>query len=297
MSAQVLVNSQQPHVTRDLLSKLDVNGPRYTSYPTADRFVEAFGPAQYQQALSQRSQGALGGAAMPLSVYVHIPFCESVCYYCACNKVITKHHERSHEYLEALQTEIDLHVAQLGRGQPVSQVHFGGGSPTFLSDDELERLLSMLQTAFRFVPGGEYSIEVDPRTVDAGRRRSACRRRPRGRRRGRSRRRRARPRRARSGRRWAGQRWSEPGWSGRRCALPRPPPRRPARRGCRPRARRRADGRGSRRRGPCRRRGPRRRRPLRCARARCRPRGRRRPRRARPACRRGPRRRPRWRRP
>ncbi|MES2089273.1 MAG: oxygen-independent coproporphyrinogen III oxidase [Pseudomonadota bacterium] len=169
MSAQVLANSQQPHVTRDLLSKLDVNGPRYTSYPTADRFVEAFGPTQYQQALSQRSQGALGGAAMPLSVYVHIPFCESVCYYCACNKVITKHHERAHEYLEALQTEIDLHVAQLGRGQPVSQVHFGGGSPTFLSDDELERLLSMLQTAFRFVPGGEYSIEVDPRTVDAGR--------------------------------------------------------------------------------------------------------------------------------
>ena len=168
MSTQVLANSQPPIVTRDMLARLDVSGPRYTSYPTADRFVEAFGPSQYQQALSQRAD-AVGGAAMPLSVYVHIPFCESVCYYCACNKVITKHHERAAEYLDALQREIDLHVSVLGRGQAVSQVHFGGGSPTFLNDDELERLLGMLQSAFRFVPGGEYSIEIDPRTIDAAR--------------------------------------------------------------------------------------------------------------------------------
>ncbi len=72
------------------------------------------------------------GGKPPLSVYVHIPFCESVCYYCACNKVITKHHERAAEYLEALEREIDLHTAELGRGQPVSQLHLGGGTPTFL---------------------------------------------------------------------------------------------------------------------------------------------------------------------
>lgn len=160
-----------PIVSRDLLSRLDVSGPRYTSYPTADRFVEAFGAEQYQQALQQRGHGvgALTGGASALSVYVHIPFCESVCYYCACNKVITKHHERAVEYLNALRMEIDLVCAQLGRGQTLSQLHFGGGTPTFLSDDQLEGLLDTLQTAFRFVPGGEYAIEIDPRTVSAHR--------------------------------------------------------------------------------------------------------------------------------
>jgi len=172
MSEPVLLsNNTAPAISKEMLARLDVSGPRYTSYPTADRFVEAYGPAQYMQALQQRVEGAgaVGGAATPLSIYVHIPFCESVCYYCACNKVITKHHERATEYLEALRKEIELVVAQLGRGQAVSQLHFGGGSPTFLSDDELEGLLSTLQSAFRFVPGGEYSIEIDPRTIDPAR--------------------------------------------------------------------------------------------------------------------------------
>lgn len=160
-----------PIISSEVLTRLDVSGPRYTSYPTADRFVEAFGPAQHRQALVQRSEGAgaMAGGAVPLSLYVHIPFCESVCYYCACNKVITRHHGRATEYLEALRTEVQLVVDQIGRGQAVSQLHLGGGSPTFLSDDELEGLLTMLQDAFRFVPGGEYAIEVDPRTVDAAR--------------------------------------------------------------------------------------------------------------------------------
>ena len=117
-----------PVLTEAMLRRLDVPGPRYTSYPTADRFVEAFGPTEYAQALNQRAQGAMVGGKAPLSLYVHIPFCESVCYYCACNKVITKHHDRAAEYLDVLEAEIGLHTAVLGSGQSVSQVHFGGGS-------------------------------------------------------------------------------------------------------------------------------------------------------------------------
>ncbi|MFZ2986897.1 oxygen-independent coproporphyrinogen III oxidase, partial [Ideonella sp.] len=152
-----------------LLKQFDVPGPRYTSYPTADRFVEAFAPADYAGALAQRAEGAMVGGRAPLSVYVHVPFCESVCYYCACNKVITKHHDRATEYLDALAVEIDLHHKALGERQTLSQLHFGGGSPTFLSDEELARTMSMLRSAFRIAPNAEVSIEVDPRTASAAR--------------------------------------------------------------------------------------------------------------------------------
>ena len=154
-------------VSPELLRRFDVPGPRYTSYPTADRFVEAFGADDYIQALKQRRSGV--AMAMPLSLYVHIPFCESLCYYCACNKIITKHHSRAEEYLRYLSREIDLHTAHVGVGQSISQLHLGGGSPTFLSDPELRELMAMLRRSFTLVPGGEYSIEIDPRTVDAGR--------------------------------------------------------------------------------------------------------------------------------
>jgi oxygen-independent coproporphyrinogen-3 oxidase len=142
-----------------------VPGPRYTSYPTADRFVEAFGEAEYVQALQQRQSGTVG-RQLPLSLYVHIPFCESLCYYCACNKIITKHKERAAEYLRYLRKEVELHTQHLGRGQAVSQLHLGGGTPTFMSDEELRQLMALLRKHFKFVPGGEYSVEVDPRTVD-----------------------------------------------------------------------------------------------------------------------------------
>ena len=154
-----------PAITTELLTRFDVAGPRYTSYPTADRFVEAFGEADYLQALEQRRAGP-AALALPLSLYVHIPFCESLCYYCACNKIITKHHERSAPYLRYLAKEVDLHVQRIGAGQSVSQLHLGGGTPTFFSDDELGELMAMLRRNFSLVPGGEYSIEVDPRTVD-----------------------------------------------------------------------------------------------------------------------------------
>ncbi len=155
-------------ITPELLSRFDVPGPRYTSYPTADRFVEAFDQADHIQALTQRQNGTFGKPSA-LSLYVHIPFCESLCYYCACNKIITKHKERSAQYLTYLSKELDLHTRHLGRGQAVSQLHLGGGTPTFMSDEELRQLMAMLRAHFSFVPGGEYSVEVDPRTVDEGR--------------------------------------------------------------------------------------------------------------------------------
>ena len=159
-------------ISDDLLRRFDIPGPRYTSYPTADRFVEAFTEQDYVQALEQRKVGSM---ALPLSLYVHIPFCESVCYYCACNKVITRHHDRAAEYLRYLALEVELQVAHVGLGQNVSQLHLGGGTPTFLSDAELEDLMSMLRSHFTLVPGGEYSIEVDPRTVTEERLRTLAR--------------------------------------------------------------------------------------------------------------------------
>jgi oxygen-independent coproporphyrinogen-3 oxidase len=152
-------------VSPEFLRRFDVPGPRYTSYPTADRFVEAFGREDYTLALKQRRLGTVA-KALPLSVYVHIPFCESLCYYCACNKVITKHHDRADVYLRYLRREIELHTKHCSPGQVVSQLHLGGGSPTFLSDDGLRELMAMLKQNFTLAPGGEYSIEVDPRTVN-----------------------------------------------------------------------------------------------------------------------------------
>jgi oxygen-independent coproporphyrinogen-3 oxidase len=155
-------------ISESLIRQYDVSGPRYTSYPTADRFVEAFTAQDYIQALEQRRSGA-SAMVLPLSLYVHIPFCESLCYYCACNKIITKHHDRAAAYLRYVSREVDLHVKHMGQGQVVSQLHLGGGSPTFLSDDELRELMHMLRRNFSLVPGGEYSIEIDPRTIDESR--------------------------------------------------------------------------------------------------------------------------------
>ncbi|MBC7608713.1 MAG: oxygen-independent coproporphyrinogen III oxidase [Polaromonas sp.] len=155
-------------VSPELLRKFDLNGPRYTSYPTADRFVDAFAEGAYLQALEQRRIGALA-STLPLSLYVHLPFCESLCYFCACNKIITRHHDKADSYLRYLSREIDLHTAHLGVMPLVSQLHLGGGTPTFLSDDQLGALMATLRRSFNFVSGGDYAIEVDPRTVNADR--------------------------------------------------------------------------------------------------------------------------------
>ena len=114
MKPAVAVRADQPThdatyestISDDLLRRYDVAGPRYTSYPTADRFVEAFTPEDYAQALTQRRSGAMA-MALPLSLYAHIPFCESLCYYCACHKIITKHHDRATGYLRYLTREVN----------------------------------------------------------------------------------------------------------------------------------------------------------------------------------------------
>ncbi|MDP8568691.1 oxygen-independent coproporphyrinogen III oxidase [Methylophilus aquaticus] len=153
-------------ITQAHIERYDVSGPRYTSYPTADRFVEAFDASAYVKALEQRNISAW---TQPLSVYVHVPFCESLCFYCACNKIVTKRHEQGAQYLNYLKREIDLHLSRFDHPQTVNQCHLGGGTPTFLNDDELSALMQMLKQVFVFEAAGEYSIEIDPRTVDTQR--------------------------------------------------------------------------------------------------------------------------------
>jgi oxygen-independent coproporphyrinogen-3 oxidase len=143
-----------------LLRRFDIPGPRYTSYPTADRFVEAFDTEAFGNWLAKRDD-----AAGPLSLYVHVPFCNTVCYYCACNKVITKDHARATEYLVALEREADMVAGRVSGQLQVEQLHFGGGTPTFLSNDELRQLMAMLTARFPLAARGEFSIEVDPRST------------------------------------------------------------------------------------------------------------------------------------
>ncbi len=154
--------SREPLVIdAELLERFGGRGPRYTSYPTADRFDERVDAERYGRALVERA----GRRGESLGLYVHIPFCRVICYYCACNKIGTKHVEQSTPYLEALRREMTLVTDRTGRGQPVRHLHFGGGTPTFMPDAELAQLVGSLREYFAFSDDGEYSIEVDPRTV------------------------------------------------------------------------------------------------------------------------------------
>jgi len=147
-----------------LIRRYDKAGPRYTSYPTAVQFQEGFGEAEYRAAAVASNAG---GA--PLSLYFHLPFCDTVCYYCACNKIVTKNRKRTAPYLERLFREIELQAALFDRSRPVEQLHWGGGTPTFLSIDEMRALMRKTREHFqlRDDDSGEYSIEVDPREANA----------------------------------------------------------------------------------------------------------------------------------
>lgn len=147
----------------ELIRKYDKAGPRYTSYPTAVQFHSGFGAADYRrQALASNASGR------PLSLYVHIPFCDTVCYYCACNRIVTKNRARAVPYLEHLHREIALQGALFDPARPVTQLHWGGGTPTFLDGTQLRQLMQMIADHFQLLSDdrGEYAIEVDPRAAD-----------------------------------------------------------------------------------------------------------------------------------
>jgi oxygen-independent coproporphyrinogen-3 oxidase len=150
-------------ISEALIRRFDQSGPRYTSYPTADRFQSGYTAESYVEHLARR---AAAPTLPPLSVYVHLPFCESLCYFCACNKIITQDHSRSAEYIEVLFKEMELVGAHLGAARQTIQLHLGGGTPTFLSESELTRLMEQLRRHFDFTLDAELGVEIDPRTVD-----------------------------------------------------------------------------------------------------------------------------------
>ncbi|HPE81751.1 MAG: oxygen-independent coproporphyrinogen III oxidase [Sedimenticolaceae bacterium] len=146
-----------------LINRYDQSGPRYTSYPTAVQFHEGFGPAEYRAAA--RASNASG---RPLSLYFHIPFCDTVCYYCACNKVVTKDRSRAQPYLDRLYREMAMQGELFDDSRPVEQLHWGGGTPTFISEGQMRELMAETAKHFRLLDddSGEYSIEIDPREVN-----------------------------------------------------------------------------------------------------------------------------------
>ncbi len=145
-----------------LIQRYDQPGPRYTSYPTAVQFAGEFDKNQYHQAAASRDPNK------PLSLYFHIPFCDTVCYYCGCNKIVTKHRQRAEPYLDLLIREMAMHSELFGRHAPVEQLHLGGGTPTFLNNDQLLRLMEAADRYFYLTHGdySDYSIEIDPREAD-----------------------------------------------------------------------------------------------------------------------------------
>lgn len=147
----------------DLIKRYDKSGPRYTSYPTALELHEGFGEAEYRRHIEKSN--AAGG---PLSLYFHIPFCDTVCFYCACNKIVTKNRAHAVPYLDNLCREIEMQGALFDRSRPVNQLHWGGGTPTFLNAEQMRRLMDTTRANFNLHSddSGEYSIEVDPRETD-----------------------------------------------------------------------------------------------------------------------------------
>jgi len=148
----------------DLIRRYDQAGPRYTSYPTAPEFHEGFGETQYREACARSNE-----SGRPLSLYFHLPFCDTVCFYCACNKVVTKDRARAEPYLKRLYRELEMQGALFGADREVEQLHWGGGTPTFISRDQMVELMDNTRRRFRLADDevGEYSIEIDPREVDA----------------------------------------------------------------------------------------------------------------------------------
>jgi oxygen-independent coproporphyrinogen-3 oxidase len=152
---------------RDLIVRYDKSGPRYTSYPTALQFHEGFGESHYVELAKQTNEDLI---PVPLSLYFHLPFCRSVCFYCACNKIITNNRRQAIPYLNNLHKEIELQGKLFDRDRIVEQLHWGGGTPTFINDDQIRELMSITRMHFtlRNDDFGDYSIEIDPREINEG---------------------------------------------------------------------------------------------------------------------------------
>ena len=156
-------NMQQTLVLdQALIARYDQSGPRYTSYPTAVQFHDGFGEEQYRAAAQ-----ASNASGRPLSLYFHIPFCDTVCFYCACNKIATKDRTRAQPYLDRVYREIAMQGDLFDDSRPVEQLHWGGGTPTFISPDQMRELMAVTGRHFKLLDDdrGEYSIEIDPREV------------------------------------------------------------------------------------------------------------------------------------
>lgn len=144
----------------ELIRKYDRSGPRYTSYPTAVEFHDGFGEAQFKAAMARGNE-----AGRPLSLYFHIPFCDTICFYCACNKVATKDRTKAQPYLDLVYRELAMKSALVEGPRLVEQLHWGGGTPTFISHDQMRELMATTRKYFTLADDerGEYSIEIDPR--------------------------------------------------------------------------------------------------------------------------------------
>ena len=149
-------------VSVDLLRRYNVPGPRYTSYPTAPVWREGFGPQEYENVLAESREKE---RPAPLSLYLHLPFCEHLCYFCACTVVISGNHSVEESYLATIEREIAWVSARAGSDRQVIQLHWGGGTPTYFSPERAGRLAGRLREAFRFAPDAEVSVEIDPRVT------------------------------------------------------------------------------------------------------------------------------------
>ena len=151
------------NVTEEILDRYNVPGPRYTSYPTAPEWLDTYGPTDFDQTVRDSNAKR---PAPPISLYMHLPFCDGPCLFCGCNVVISKNHEVSHPYLERLKWEIDQVAKRLDTRRSVVQLHWGGGTLTYFSAAQLEDLFLYTKQHFTFAPDAELGIEVDPRVTN-----------------------------------------------------------------------------------------------------------------------------------
>jgi oxygen-independent coproporphyrinogen-3 oxidase len=163
MNLDFKIQGETLSITREILDRYNVPGPRYTSYPTAPEWTDSFGPQDYEQALKRSNEAS---SSRPLSLYMHLPYCDHLCLYCGCNVVISQKHEVAAPYLDKLEWEIAQLAQILNTSRPVVQFHWGGGTPTYFDAAQLERLFGYTKERFQFAPDSEIGVEIDPRVTN-----------------------------------------------------------------------------------------------------------------------------------